>query len=118
MKVFDLKERSKKFAVEVIKLIRTLPKETASYVIADQIFRSATSVGANIIEGNAASSKKDFINFYTYSLKSAVETRYWLELLTESGLMNKQRIENYLQEAEELSKILGSIVSKAKRDKK
>jgi four helix bundle protein len=110
MKVYDLKERSFQFGVEVIKLVRSLPKETASFVIADQLIRSATSVGANIIEGNAAYSKKDFTNFYTYSLKSAVESKFWLRVIVGSGLISQGKVSKLSGEAEELSKILGSII--------
>jgi four helix bundle protein len=95
-------------------LTRTLPKETASFVITDQLIRAATSVGANIIEGSAASSKKDFINFYNHSLKSSVESKFWLKMLVDSGLITESKVSRLLNEVEELSKILGSIISKSK----
>jgi len=103
-------ERSKSFSLEIWNFLDTLPKNSFSLVIiAKQLLRSATSIGANIIEAQASSSKKDFINFLHHALKSANETRYWLELLLESGKVDNKN--NYLlKEAIELSNILGSII--------
>lgn len=114
-KIFDLKERSYQFGISVIKLVKLLPRNTTSYVIVNQLIRAATSVGANVVEGNAASSKKDFINFYNHALKSAVETKYWLRVLVDSGLANASKADSLIREVEELAKILGSIVSKSRK---
>lgn len=114
-KIYDLKERSYWFGINIIKLVKLLPKNTAVFVITDQLIRAAMSIGANIVEGSAASSKKDFINFYNHSLKSAVETKYWLRALVDSGLLLKDKVNPFIAEVEELSKILGSIVSKSRR---
>lgn len=113
-KPFDIKERSYIFGIQVIKLLKVLPKNTAAFVITDQLIRSAMSIGANIAEGSAASSKKDFINFYNHALKSAVETIFWLRALVDAELLEKSKVEPFIKEANELSKILGSIVSKSK----
>lgn len=114
-KIFDLKERSYQFGISVIKVVKQLPRNTASYVIVSQLIRAAMSIGANIVEGSAASSKKDFINFYNTALKSAVETKYWLRSLVDSGLASVSQVEQLLAEVEELSNILGSIVSKSRK---
>lgn len=114
-KIYDLKERSYWFGINIIKLVKLLPKNTAVFVITDQLIRAAMSIGANIVEGSAASSKKDFINFYNHALKSAVETRYWLRTLIDSELLPADKVKPFIDEAEELSKILGSIVSKSRR---
>lgn len=114
-KIFDLKERSYQFGISVIRLVKTLPRNAASYVIVNQLIRAGMSIGANIVEGNAASSKKDFINFYNTALKSAVETKYWLRSLVDSGLASESKVTPLILEVEELSKILGSIVSKARK---
>ncbi|PIZ48107.1 four helix bundle protein, partial [candidate division WWE3 bacterium CG_4_10_14_0_2_um_filter_41_14] len=79
-----MKERAYKFSLLVIKFINKLPNKRLYWVIGDQLLRSATSIGANLIEAKGASSTKDFINFYSYSLKSANETVYWLNLLRDS----------------------------------
>ena len=114
-KIFDIKERTYQFGIAVIKATKSFPRTTASFVIIDQLIRSAMSIGANIAEGSAASSKKDFINFYNHSLKSAVETKYWLKSLIDSDLVEKEKLEDLVIEVSELSKILGSIVSKSRK---
>lgn len=72
----DIKARAYYFALKIIDLVDNLPNQISSRVISDQLLRSTTSIGANIIEAQAASSKKDFINFLSYSLKSANETKF------------------------------------------
>ena len=72
-----IRERSYKYALAIIKLIDGLPREQTSMVIGKHLLRSATSIGANIIEAKSASSRRDFINFYTHSLKSANESKFW-----------------------------------------
>ncbi len=79
-------------------------------IIANQLLRSATSIGANIIEAQASSSKKDFINFINYALKSANETKYWLGLLKDSGKADKEEINKLLKEVIEISRLLGSSI--------
>jgi four helix bundle protein len=74
------------------------------------LIRSATSIGANVIEGRAGSSKKDFIRFYHIALKSANETKYWLCLIRDALEADKKVIENLIKEADEISKIIASII--------
>ena len=103
--------RSKSFSINMWKLIDNFPQKNFSLeIIARQILRSATSIGANIVGAQASSSKKDFINFLHYALKSANETKYWLELLLESGKLESENIVNLLKEADELANILGSVL--------
>ncbi|PIR71102.1 MAG: hypothetical protein COU44_01330 [Candidatus Nealsonbacteria bacterium CG10_big_fil_rev_8_21_14_0_10_40_24] len=75
-KVYDLKKRAFLFSLAVIKFLEMLPKDYISQVIGRQLLRSVTSIGANIIEAQSASSKKDFANFYNTALKSANESKY------------------------------------------
>ncbi len=114
-KIYDLKDRSYWFGINIINLLKKAPRNSASHVISDQLIRSSMSIGANIVKGSAAASKKDFINFYNHALKSAVETRFWLKSLVDSELIDKREVDEYIAEVEELSKILGSIVSKSRR---
>lgn len=101
--------RSYKFSLNIMKFIDSFDKSNFSLnIIAKQIIRSATSIGANIVEAQASSSKKDFINFLSHALKSANETRYWLGLLRDGGKTDKIESETLLKETQELSKILGS----------
>lgn len=114
----ELKYRAYGFSLAVIKFVSPLPNQRIFWVIIDQLLRAATSVGANIVEAQAASSKKDFIKFYEIALKSASETKYWLCLLRDAGVLaDTKKVEELLQEAIELSRILGSslITLKGKR---
>ena len=107
-------DRSYAFSVHIIKFINTIDKHDFSKeIIAKQLIRSATSIGANIIEAQAGSSRKDFTNFISHALKSANETIYWLRLFRESFLDNQaEKINFLLEEAIQLGKILGaSIIS-------
>ncbi len=107
----NLKQRSYFFALDIIKLIESLPHNNLSnQVISKQLIRSATSIGANIIEAQAGSSRKDFTNFFNYALKSANESKFWLELLRDSQKTNENKISILIQEVTELSKILGSSI--------
>lgn len=107
----NLKYRAYYFSLDIMKFVATLPNEKIYWIISDQLLRSATSIGANIIEGKSASSKKDFIKYYEISLKSANETKYWICLLrdgTDTGKDKNKEIKKYLKEAEEISNMLGS----------
>jgi four helix bundle protein len=110
----DLKARAYYFALKIIKLVDTLPQQRSNWVIADQLVRSATSIGANVIEAQAASSKKDFVNFLSHSLKSANETKFWLGLLRDSNKAAKNLVNELLEEVTEFSKILGASILTAK----
>jgi len=80
--------------------------------------RSATSIGANIIEAQAACSKRDFINFLNYALKSGNETKFWLALSRDLDIKLITNINEFLKETDELVKILGSSISTLKGKKK
>lgn len=115
----DLKRRAYLYALDIIKLINNLDmKDFVVQIIAKQLLRSATSIGANIIEAQAGSTKKDFTNFFSYSLKSANESRFWLGLLRDSGKVNTENINKLLQETTELANILGSSILTLKGKKK
>jgi four helix bundle protein len=111
----DLKIRCYKFSLEVINLTNSLPNKRSAWIIFDQLVRSATSIGANLIEAKASSSRLEFKKFYEIALKSANETKYWLGLLRDAGLADKDKINRLLSEAAELSKMLASGVIKLKR---
>lgn len=106
----ELKRRCYQFSLNIIKLADILPRGAASSVIYSQLLRSATSIGANIVEASASSSKRDFANFYTIALKSANETKYWLGLLRDGVKVDSGQMNNLLNEVEEISNILGASV--------
>lgn len=106
----ELRYRCYYFSIEVIKFIDILPNKRVYWVIADQLLRCATSIGANVIEAKSSSSRKDFIKFYEIALKSANETKYWLALLRDATEADKIVINKLLAEVEEISKMLGASV--------
>lgn len=101
-------------ARNIIKLVDKFPNKRSAWVIADQLIRAATSIGANIIEAQAASSRRDFTNFLNYALKSGNETKFWLALSKDISPTQIQEISNLLREVDELVKILGSSISTLK----
>ncbi len=107
----ELKRRAYIFALEIIKFMDKLDKrDFAAQVIAKQLLRSSTSIGANIVEAQAGSTKRDFTNFFAHALKSANETKFWLELLRDSGKAEKAATDRLLNEAGQLANILGSSI--------
>ncbi|MDD5626680.1 MAG: four helix bundle protein [Patescibacteria group bacterium] len=110
----DLKLRAYKFSLNIIKLINGTSSSGVCKIINHQLLRSATSIGANIIEAQAASSKNDFKNFMNHSLKSANETKYWLCLVRDSKMIKLELVDPLLREAIELSKILGASMLRLK----
>jgi len=96
------------WALKLIKAIGLLSKEGNAQIMARQILRSVTSIGANYIEAQAASSRKDFANFLHHSLKSANESKFWLALLRDSGKMKREDADYLLKELGELYRILGA----------
>jgi len=114
----ELKKRAYLLALKILRLIDKLPNQKAYWSLGDQLLRAGSSIGANIIEAQGASSKKDFINFYHHALKSANETKFWLCLIRDSGKVDKSSTELLLKEAVELSKILGASLLTMKNKRK
>lgn len=110
----DLRERCFRFSLNVLALVDTLPNKRSAWVIADQLIRSATSIGANLIEARASSSRLEFKKFYEIALKSANETIYWLELLKEAKLADSKQIGPLLDEVKQIANMLGAGVIKLK----
>jgi four helix bundle protein len=109
-------KRTYAFSISVIRLLkRNRAQDFIFLTISKQLIRSATSIGANVVEAQGSSTRKDFTNFIYYALKSANETRYWLGLLRDEFDMNKKEISEVLKEAQELSKILGSTIKSLKK---
>jgi len=115
----DFKEKLIKRAYllscNTIKMVDKFPQKRSAWVIADQLLRAITSIAANIIESQAASSKKDFIRFLTYALKSGNESKFWLALAKKLDSKLSSEIENLLKETDEIVKILGSSIYTLKK---
>lgn len=113
----DIQERTFNFGVRVIKLVGRLPRTIAANALAQQLIRSGTSIGANMQEAEAAESKADFIHKIGIALKEARETHYWLKLLQATLLAEDSEIQALVQEAHELSLIIGAIKRNAVKNK-
>ncbi|HHD92502.1 MAG TPA: four helix bundle protein [Candidatus Portnoybacteria bacterium] len=116
-KDFDLEERTAKFGESVIKLCRTIKQDVITIPLINQIIRSSTSVGANYMEANGASSKKDFKNKIFICKKEVQETKHWLRMIAVAVPNKKEESKKLWQEAQELTLIFGKILSSLK-DKK
>jgi four helix bundle protein len=114
----DFKARIYLFILRLLKFIDTLPKESVCRIIGDQLIRSGTSIGANYVEAQASSSKKDFTNFLHYSLKSCNESKFWLALLRDLRKGDLKEITCLLQELNEIANIFGSSLLTLKGKKK
>ncbi len=106
----EFKRRLYTWVLRLIKFIDTLPKDSVCSVIGRQLLRSGTSVLANYIEATSASSRKDFINFFTHALKSANESKMWLTLLRDTGKGDRAELEWLLKELVEIANILASSI--------
>lgn len=111
---FDLKVRTKQFALRIIRLYSALPKSGAGQVLGHQLLRSGTSVGAQYREGTRARSSAEFISKLQSALQELEESRYWLELIVDSGLFTEARMVELIQEADELTAILTTTVKRTK----
>lgn len=106
----EYKRRLYDWVLKLIKYIDSLPKSNVNDVMGKQLLRSGTSVLANYVEANSASSRKDFINFFTYSLKSANESKVWLTLFKDLDKGNKDSLQWLLDELIEMANVLASSI--------
>ena len=108
MKKNIIKEKSFEFALEIIKLYILLI-DRKEFVISKQLLRSGTSIGANVVEADAAQSRKDFLSKMSIASKEACETEYWLQLLQKSALVDIP-LDDYFDEIDNIINILTRIV--------
>src|SRR5688572_1048006 len=107
-------DKSFAFALRILKLYLFLRKRKVDLGLCSQILDSGTSIGANIEEALGGASRKDFINKMQIAYKEARETRYWLRLLNEGGLIEKKLAESFLKDCEEILRILTAILNSSK----
>ena len=110
----NLKDRTKSFALRIIRLCSALPKKTEAQILARQIFRSGTSVGAQFRESLRAKSDADLINKLEGCLQELEETQYWLELIMGCDFLNAKRVTPLYNESNELMAIFVSSVKRIK----
>jgi four helix bundle protein len=113
MTATDLRDRTKAFALRIIALYRALPRTQESRVLANQLLRAGTSVGANYREAVRSRSNAEYISKLGVVLQELDETRYWLELLTESGIVPAKRLWALTAETDELLAICVTLSKKA-----
>ncbi len=104
--------KSYSFAVEIVGFVRGL-RMSREFELASQVLRSGTSIGANIEEAQAASSRRDFVAKMTIAAKEARETRYWLRLVRDAGVAPPMRVAPLLAKNEELIRLLTAIIKTA-----
>ena len=110
-KTYDLEERTAQFGEMIIRLCRTVKQDIISRPLIDQIVRSATSIGANYMEANGASSKKDFRNKIFICKKESQETKHWLRMLASAVPERKEELQKAWKEGQELTLIFQKIGS-------
>ena len=110
----DLKDRTKKFALRMVRMSSALPKTTEAQVLGKQVLRSGTSVGANYREAHRARSKPEFIAKCGDSLRELEETAYWLELLVDGNIVAGDKVSALRQECDELTAIFVTILKRSK----
>ena len=110
----DLGERLLEYGARIIKLVEPLPNTLVGRRVGDQLLRSGTSAGANYEEARAAESKVDFVHKLQIALKELRESNYWLRLLVKSGKISAERMEDLLDESNQLRAMLSKSVATAK----
>jgi four helix bundle protein len=115
-KKYDLKERTYKFAVEIVRFCLMLSKRIEVKSLSNQLLRSGTSIGANVEEGDGARTRKEFGNKMTIARNEAKEAKYWLNLLIDSEIVNNPqnitKAKAMISECDELVRILSAIIGK------
>lgn len=114
MKENVIVDKSFAFAVKIVKLYQKLVSECKEYVLSKQLLRCGTSIGANIEEAVGGISKRDFIAKLQISYKEARETKYWLRLMVETQIIDKNEAETIITDCDELIKIIVAIIKTSK----
>ena len=112
----NLKQRTKKYALDVIKLVETLPNDRTSHVLGGQLLRSGTSVGANYRAACRARSSADFISKMGIVEEEADESSFWVELLVDAGKLRTEKAGHVLKESSELVAISVASINTARRN--
>lgn len=103
-------EKGYAFAIRIVKAYQFLSEDKREFILSKQLLRSGTSIGANIAEANGAISKSDFSAKISIAYKECLETKFWLSLLKDTGYIDQKAFESIFNDADELAKILFSIL--------
>ena len=112
---YDIRKRTFKFGVRIVKLVGRFPRTVAATEIGRQLIKAGTSVGSNMHEADEGVSKKDFINHVRIARKEARESGYWLSMVSEAEIMKDPEVDALSREAEELLRILTKIINRSTR---
>ena len=114
-----VEQKSRAFAIRIVNLFKYLRDRRREDIMSRQVLRSGTSIGANVFEGTYAQSKEDFVNKYSIALKEANETRYWLQLLSDTGYLSATdaMAQSLVEDCVELIRILTASIRTAKQKK-
>ena len=114
-----VEQKSRAFAIRIVNLFKYLRDRRREDIMSRQVLRSGTSIGANVFEGTYAQSKEDFVNKYSIALKEANETRYWLQLLSDTGYLSATdaTAQSLVEDCVELIRILTASIPTAKQKK-
>jgi len=111
----DIRDWTKKFAVVIVKFTIELKKEGVEFALRDQLLRSGTSIGANVKEAKASSSRKELIRFYEIALRSCDETEFWSGVIQEGYEMKSNKFEPMNSELKEITKVIARIIINLKK---
>jgi len=113
---YDLEERTAKFGEDVIEFCRSIRKDVVSIPLISQLIRSGTSIGANYMEANGASSRKDFKNKISLCKKETGETKHWLRMIAKANPEKINQCKKLWKEAQELTLIFSKIIASTRKD--
>lgn len=112
----DIRDWTQKFAVEVVRMSIELKRKGVDYSLRDQLLRAGTSIGSNVKEGKASSSRKELIRYYEIALRSAGETEFWLDVIREGYQMETQKFSYIKNNLKEISNVIATIIINLKRN--
>jgi len=111
----DIRSRTYEFALRILRLCRQLHADPMGRILMSQLLRAGTAVGANVEEAQGGQSKRDFISKMSIARKEAMETHYWLRLLTDSGVLAPDLTHDVMNECDQIIRVLSAIILSAKR---
>jgi four helix bundle protein len=109
-----VKEKSYKFAVRIVNVYKYLQEEKSEYILSKQLLKSGTSIGANVAESQAAQSSADFVSKLHIAFKEANETKYWIELLSDTDYLTQEQKDSLLNDCKEIENLLAKIIKTTK----
>ena len=112
----DIEKRTHNYAVQAIKLAKSIEKDDINRILVRQYVRSGTSIGANVTEAQAASSRKDFVNKMQIASKEARETKYWLSIMRDTEIDTKAKLTENIQEVDQIINIITAIVKSTQKN--